>query len=71
MRRRIRVQVGQRYFQDFAHGSHNQIWGWRRSIRRAKGFHMHAWSMLTTHQGPRRCHAARWTGQHSFRLLNA
>ena len=27
MRRRIRVQVGQRYFQDFAHGSHNQIWG--------------------------------------------
>ncbi len=26
MRRRIQVQVGQRYFQDFVHGSHNQIW---------------------------------------------
>ena len=26
MRRRIQVQVGQRYFQDFVHGSHHQIW---------------------------------------------
>ncbi len=71
MRRRIRVQVGQRYFQDFAHGAHNQISGVASIHSEGEGVHMHAWSMLTTHQRPRRCHAARWTGQHSFRLLNA
>ncbi len=71
MRRRIRVQVGQRYFQDFAHDSHNQIGGV--ALIHSEGeWAPHARPVIVkTHQRPRRCHAARWTGQHSFRRLNA
>ena len=70
MRRRIQVQVGQRYFQDFVHGSHNQIWEVA-SIHSEGEWVPHA--RLVNVNNPSETKTLSCTaldGQHSFRLLN-
>ncbi len=70
MRRRIQVQVGQRYFQDFVHGSHHQIWEVE-SIHSKGEWVPHA--RLVNVNNPSETKTLSCTaldGQHSFRLLN-
>ena len=70
MRRRIQVQVGQRYFQDLVHGSHHQIWEVE-SIHSEGEWVPHA--RLINVNNPSETKTLSCTaldGQHSFRLLN-